>query len=114
MFKIYQIHKISGEYEYYQDIIVGSYLRKERAEEVIKTLRDEEDRRRARAIKCRECPVQDHDCDFRSVINEYCEDFEEGRETAFGEDQLFCKNRYCSYPAYDDAYYEIQEVEVEQ
>lgn len=32
MFKIYQIHKMSGEYEDYCDVIVGSYLHKEKAE----------------------------------------------------------------------------------
>ena len=114
MFTIYQIHKMSGEYEDYLDTIVGSYLRKE----VIKTLQDKEDRRRACAIKCRECPVQDYnryyDRNFRSVINEYCEDFEEEHELDYGEEQLFCKNEYYLYSAYDDAYYEIQEVEVEE
>lgn len=32
MFKIYQIHKMSGEYKDYCDVIVGSYLHKEKAE----------------------------------------------------------------------------------
>lgn len=114
MFKIYQIHEKGGGCEDNFDYIVGSYLHKEKAEEVIKTLRDEEDRIRARAIKCRECPVHDYNCDFRSVINEYCEDFEEEREMDDGEEQTFCKNEYYSYSACDDAYYEIQEVEVEE
>ena len=30
--KIYQVHKYSGEYEDYRDQIIGSYLRRERAE----------------------------------------------------------------------------------
>lgn len=114
MFTVYQIHKMSGECEDYLDTIIGSYLRKERAEEVIKTLRDEEDRRKARAIKCRECPVHDYNCDFRSVINEYCEDFEEERELDDGEEQTFCKNEYYLYSSYDAVYYEIQKVEVEE
>lgn len=46
MFTIYQIHEMSGEYEDYRDTIVGSYLRKDRAEEVIKTLRDKEDEKK--------------------------------------------------------------------
>ena len=29
--KIYQVHEYSGEYEYFQDRIVGSYLYKQRA-----------------------------------------------------------------------------------
>ena len=118
MLTIYQIHKMFGEYEDYQDAIVGSYLRKERAEEVIKTLRDEEDKRRARALKCQNCPVYDYDHDydygFRSVINEYCEDFDEEYKLNDREEQLFCKNEYYSYSAYDDVYYEMQKVEVEE
>lgn len=114
MFTIYQIHEISGEYEDYRDAIIGSYLRKERAEEVLKNLRNEEDKRRVRAQKCRECPVRDHDCELRSAINEYCDDFDEEYELNDGEEQLFCKNEYYSYSAYDDIYYEMQEVEVEE
>ena len=113
-FTIYQIHEISGEYEDYRDVIIGSYLRKERAEEVLKNLRDEEDKRRARAQKCRECPVREHDRELRSAINEYCEDFNEEYESDDGEEQLFCGNEYYSYSAYDDLYYEIEEVEVEE
>ena len=114
MFTVYQIHKMSGEYEDYRDIIIGSYLRKERAEEVIKTLRDKEKERRERSLKCQNCPVHDYNCDFRSVINEYCEDFEEERELDDGEEQTFCKNEYYSYSSYDAVYYEIQKVDVEE
>ena len=114
MFTIYQIHKMSGEYEDYSDTIIGSYLRKERAEEVIKTLRDEEKESRERALKCQNCPVHDYNCDFRSVINEHCEDFEEERELDYGEEQTFCKNEYYLYSPYDAVYYEIQKVEVEE
>lgn len=115
MLTIYQIHEMSGDYEDYQDTIVGSYLRKERAEEVIKTLRDKEDKRRARALKCQNCPVHDYDCNNYLVISEYCEDFDDAYEQGDdGEEQLFCKNEYYSYSAYDDVYYEMQKVEVEE
>lgn len=109
MFTVYQIHKMSGECEDYLDIIIGSYLRKERAEEVIKTLRDKEKESRERSLKCQNCPVHDYNCDFRSVINEYCEDFEEERDLYDG-----CKNEYYSYSSYDAVYYEIQKVDVEE
>ena len=114
MFTVYQIHKMSGECEDYLDTIIGSYLRKERAEEVIKTLRDKEKERRERSLKCQNCPVHDYNCDFRSVINEHCEDFEEERELDDGEEQTFCKNEYYLYSSYDAVYYEIQKVEVEE
>lgn len=113
-FPIYQIHEISGEYEDYRDTIVCSYLHKERAEEVLKTLRDEEDKRRARAQKCRECPVREHDHELCSAIREYCEDFDEEYELNDGEEQLFCGNEYYSYSAYDDIYYEVEKMEVEE
>ena len=115
MFKIYQIHEMSGEYEDYRDTIIGSYLRKEKAEEVIKTLQDEEEERRARALKCQNCPVHDYDCNNYLVISEYCKDFDDVYERGDDEEErLFCKNEYCSYPAYDNMYYEMQEVEVEE
>lgn len=114
MFTIYQIHEMSGSYEDYRDYIIGSYLREERAEEVLKNLRDEEDKRRARAQKCRECPIHDAECNLRSIIGEYCEDFDEWYELDEGEERMFCKNEYYSYSAYDDVYYEIQKVEVEE
>ena len=114
MFTVYQIHKMSGECEDYRDIIIGSYLRKERAEEVIKTLRDKEKESRERLLKCQNCPVHDYNCDFRSVINEYCEDFEEERELDDREQQTFCKNEYYLYSPYDAVYYEIQKVDVEE
>lgn len=115
MFTIYQIHEKGGEYEDCFDHIVGSYLRKERAEEAIKTLQDEEEKRRARALKCQNCPVHDCDCNNYLVISEYCEDFDDAYEQVDdGEEQLFCKNEYYSYSAYDDVYYEMKEVEVEE
>ena len=114
MFTIFQIHEISGEYEDYRDVIVGSYLHKERAEEVLKNLRDEEDKRRARAQKCRECPIREHDRELYSAISEYCEDFDEEYELDDGDEQLFCGNEYYAYSAYDDLYYEMKEVEVEE
>lgn len=114
MFKIYQIHEISGEYEDRLDNIIGSYFRKERAEEVLKILRDKEEERRVQALKCQNCPVHDRGCTNRLIIGKYCEDF----DNAYAQDDdgkyLFCKNEYCSYPAYDDMYYKIDEVEVEE
>lgn len=114
MFKIYQIHEISGEYEDRLDNIIGSYLRKERAEEVIKTLRNKEEERRTRAQKCRECPIRSYDYNNLSIIDEYCENFDEEYELDDGEKQLFCGNEYYSYSAYDDVLYETKEVEVEE
>ena len=47
--KIYQLHKHGGEWEDYRDVIIGSYLRKERAEEEKLKAEKEEEINRARA-----------------------------------------------------------------
>ena len=114
MFKIYQIHEMGGQYEESFDDVIGSYLRKERAEEVLKILRDKEDKRLEQALKCQDCPVHDRGCTNRLIIGEYCEAFDGAYTQDDDEGYLFCKNEYCSYPAYDNRYYRIDEVEVEE
>lgn len=114
MFKIYQIHEMGGAYEESFDNVIGSYLRKKRAEEVLNNLRGDEDKRRARALKCQDCPVHDRGCTNRLIIGEYCEDFDDAYAQDDDGEYLFCKNEYCSYPAYDNRCYRIDEVEVEE
>ncbi len=114
MFKIYQIHEMGGQYEESFDDVIGSYLHKERAEAALKTLCNKEEERRARALKCQNCPVHDRDCNNYLVISEYCEDFDDAYAQDNDGEYLFCKNEYCSYPAFDNRYYRIDEVEVEE
>ena len=114
MFTIYQIHEMSGEYEDYRDTVIGSYLRRERAEEILKILLDKEEERRERALKCQSCPVHDRGCTNRLIIGEYCKDFNDAYAQDDDEEYLFCKNEYCSYPGFDNRYYRIDEVEVEE
>lgn len=40
--KIYQIHKCQGEYEYYSDVIIYSFLDKDKAEAMLQDLEKEE------------------------------------------------------------------------
>lgn len=109
MFTIYQIHKISGEYEDYLDAIIGSYLHKERAERELEKLNDELNERHSYYQKCLNCSAQ-FGCSASEVgkIRESCDYFEtEEEEPLVG----FCKNAVYSY---ENTYYEMKEVEVEE
>ena len=109
--KIYQLHKYGGEWEDAFDHIIGSYLRKERAEEekVKAKLRDEEDRKLSR--HCLNCPL----CNGWSLNNEvakkceeYCDKF---KYMDLGNDGFDCGN-YTTY--WWEVHFRIEEVEVEE
>ena len=110
---IYQIHEYSGEYEDYRDIIVGSYLHKEKA--ILKTdvVRRIEAYKQMKANHCSLCPILDSDVttdDFDVVAKRcsmYCRAAKITKDR-FGYD---CEN-YCF--GWDEATYEIKEVEVEE
>ena len=108
---IYQIHECSGEYEYYRDYIVGSYLDKEKAIARMEELQHIEVGRQAQSEYCSACPI----CDTVTMA----EDF----DTAVKMCSMYCQNakitedvygydcvNYCS--SWDEATYEIKEVEV--
>ena len=110
---IYQIHEYSGEYEDYRDVIVGSYLNKEKAKAKIEELQHIEAERQIKSDHCSLCPILDNDViddTFDVVVKRcsmYCRDAKI-TEDRFGYD---CKN-YCF--GWDEATYEIEEIEVEE
>lgn len=108
---IYQIHEHSGEYEDHRDHIVGSYLSKVRAMAKMEEFQRIEAERQAKGKKCSLCPLEDieviSDCFY--VVTQYCSEYcldAKITEDRFGYD---CEN-YCS--SWDEATYEIKEVEV--
>ena len=111
--KIYQVHEYSGEYEYFQDRIVGSYLYEKRAISKKEELEQIENERRKKSEHCGSCPIDDSDViadEFDVVVKRcsiYCKDAKI-TEDRFGYD---CEN-YCSY--WDEVTYEIKEIEVEE
>lgn len=109
--KIYQLHKYGGEWEDSFDYIIGSYLRKERAEEE-KTkaeLKDEENRKLSR--HCSNCPLTDGwslNDEVAKKCEKYCDKF---KYVDMGDDGFDCDN-YTAY--WCDVYFRIEEVEVEE
>ena len=111
--KIYQIHEYSGEYEDYQDCIVGSYLNKEKAIAKKEEFQHTEDERWIKTKNCSLCPINDSDTmaeNFDIVVqicSEYCSSAKI-TDDCYGYN---CENYYCYW---DKATYEIKEVEVEE
>ena len=111
--KIYQLHEYSGLWEYFHDYIIGSYLRKERAEEELDKAKTEEEELREKNNKCSECPfLGEPFCDLDKLISEhnnYCSEKElEDSGLKYG----ICCNNY--YLKWQDSTFEIKEVEVEE
>ena len=110
--KIYQLHEYSGEYEDFRDYIIGSYLRKERAEEEKAKAEALEKEFQEQSKKCANCPFV---CEDFSNLNgllmkhpDYCEKAKGLEEYEFG---IYCDAQYVHW---DDATYKIKEVEVEE
>ena len=109
--RIYQLHKYGGEWEDSFDIIIGSYLRKERAEEEKAKAEAEEDRLIERSKKCNNCPFIEYPCgNLNNLLlkyPDYCSEAKlEGDEMG-----IYCENYYSNW---DEATFEIEEIEVEE
>ena len=110
--KIYQLHEYRGEYEDFRDYIIGSYLRKERAEEEKAKAEAKEKELMEHSEKCNSCPVLDADpsSSLDSLLckySDYCSEMAL-EESDYGID---CKNYYLKW---DDSTFKIEEVEVEE
>lgn len=115
--KIYQLHKYAGEYEDFYDRIIGSYLRKERAEEEKTKAEAKEKSLIEKSEKCSECPfVWDYDSSITNIDdfhNFYAEHPNYCNEMVLrdGFDGIYCDNFYSHY---EEEHFEIEEVEVEE
>ena len=109
--KIYQLHKYGGEWEDAYNYIIGSYFRKERAEEE-KTkaeLKYEEDRELSR--HCDNCPIVNNwnlDDEVARECEKYCDRF---KYIDMGDEGFDCGN-YVGLLY--DSHFNIEEVEVEE
>lgn len=107
--KIYQLHKYSGEYEDFSDDIIGSYLKPERAKEELTKAEKEEMELRRQGRKCQYCPICDYGASFDLDVEDVeCENKDAEFDSQYG---WLCKNYS---PHWDDATFEIEEVEVEE
>ncbi len=107
--KIYQLHKYGGKWEDYRDYIIGSYLRKERAEEEMAKAQDEELQKQLLAKQCAECPYHEDAEDNKTLadlMRKYCD---HNDIYCDDEGELFCNNLYYHWR---DENFKIEEVEV--
>lgn len=114
--KIYQLHKCGGAWEDAYDYIIGSYMRKERAEEerIKAETKEKEDEEYSK--KCSNCffvdALIDEDYDNIDDLISKCRDYCSDMELEELEDNVFdCKNYYQKW---DYSFFKIEEVEVEE
>lgn len=109
--KIYQLHEYSGEWDCFQDIIIGSYLKKERAEEEMEKAKTKEKYLMAHSDKCRLCPFLEKSHfyldDLLSEYPDYCSEIKL-RKSDYGLD---CENYYLKF---EESTFEIKEIKVEE
>ena len=110
--KIYQIHKYGGEWEDYYDYIVGSYIRKERAEEMMGAFVEQSKSDREQARRCGRCPAWNQLGDNTEQIamecGIYCDKFHRDNN----EDGTFECSNWMSINY--ESHFRIEEVEVEE
>ena len=109
--KIYQLHKYGGKWEEAYDYIIGSYFRKERAEEekMKAELQDAADKHLSH--HCSNCPMVDGwslNDEVAKKCERYCDKF---KYVDLGDDGFDCDN-YTTH--WYDVYFRIEEVEVEE
>ncbi len=110
---IYQLHKYYGEWENFHDRIIGSYLRKERAEEEKAKAEAKEKELREQSKKCQDCPFEDDESrfvNFNDLLAEYSDYCAEADLKESG-DGIYCENYYTMW---DESTFEIEEIEVEE
>lgn len=95
--KIYQVHEYSGSYEDFFDYIIGSFIHRENAEDLVMTKEAEQFGNRRRAKRCYKCISHN----YKPKKSCYKPD-----KSDYGED---CDNYY---QCYDDYRYDIKEVEI--
>lgn len=110
--KIYQLHECGGQWEDGYDLIIGSYLRKERAEQEKVKVEEKLRKLMANAKRCRNCPFLEKDNmteveDMLSYYDDYCSEMKL-EDSPWG---INCDN-YCYI--YEESDFYIKEVEVEE
>ena len=108
--KIYQLHQCGGEWEDHFDYIVGSYLRKERAEEEKERREHKEKEYRELSRHCSGCPILNDGDDDKIIrmCKKYCDKFMYVDLDDYG---FTCTNYAVNW---NNAYFRIEEVEVEE
>ena len=108
---IYQLHEFSGQWEDFRDYIIGSYIRKERAEEEKYNAEIKEKELIEQSGKCFACPfIEDDNENLDRLLSEYPNYCTKAKlnKTEYGI--INCDNYYTHW---DNSIFEIKEIEVE-
>lgn len=107
--KIYQVHHVGGAYEDYFDMIVASFLSKDKAQDYIDKINREKQELGTIAEKCSKCPIWNTTKrkynKNKDVLDKYCDK----RQLVFIGNDVDCEN-FFFYD--DDSWYLIKEEEV--
>lgn len=110
--KIYQLHECGGEWEDYHDYIIGSYLKKERAEEERVKAETKEKELMERSHLCYYCPFLEEDfANLNNLMSEYSDYCNEAK-LEDGDFGIECANYYFAH--WDEDSFYVKEVEVEE
>ena len=111
--KIYQLYEYGGQWEDAFEYIIGSYMRKERADEEKLKAEQKETERIKQYKRCNNCPINDNDLQSETLeyaqhtCHNYCGNAQI-LEDKFGYD---CENYAGSW---EESKFRIIEVEVEE
>ena len=109
--KIYQLHEYGGGWEDSYDRIIGSYLRRERAEEEKIKAEIKETELMEHGQRCKYCPfIEEIFIDLESLTSEY-PDYCKEAKLENGDYGINCENYYVHW---DESSFGIEEVEVEE
>ena len=109
---IYQLHECGGEWEDYHDYIIGSYLRKERAEEEKTKAEAKEKELIEHGKRCQNCPFLGEEFeDLDNLMSEYSDYCNEAKLVDEGDYGVGCENYYLHWN--ENSFY-VKEVEVEE
>jgi hypothetical protein len=110
---IYQLHEYTGQWEDYCDFVVGSYLKRERAEQEKIKAQINEKELIDQSKKCVNCPFLNEDWKKKDILlnrhKGYCSMAKLMKDNI--SKAIDCENFYFHA---DEATYEIIEVEVEE
>ena len=110
---IYQLHEYSGEYEDFRDRIIGSYLKKERAETEKQKAELKEKELIEHSQKCNKCPfIGLPFVDLKTLLKKYPDYCDKAAFENTDYDHVIDCNNYYSH--WDESTFKITEINVEE
>lgn len=108
--KIYQVHHTGGSYEDYFDMIVASFVSKDKAQDYANKYNKEIQKNKTMTEICQKCPIwsstkSEYDKN-KDELDKYCNK----KRLVFDDDDIDCENYFFYYD--DDNWYSVKEEDV--